>query len=154
MTAYGFKKNKCKEEVYTKDEIDKSLEAISNDVIKCKLKGDFAVLTGNMTLEANTGDNASEGICTDTELVIDYPEGFSADNCVVLSAGRKGTSNCYSYGWNNTVDSVSMVLGLEPFAVSLYGETSNDFSNKIRLMAGNLATNSKTISYKVVLMKV
>lgn len=137
---YGICENKCLKEVVPKTET--------------VVKGDFAVLNGNMTLAANTGDNASKGICEDTELVIDYPEGFNANNCVVLSAGRKGTSNCYSYGWNNNVDSVSMVLGLEPFTASLYGETSNAFSNKIRLMAGNLATNSKTISYKIVLMKV
>lgn len=118
-------------------------------------KDKYAVLTGSMTLNANTSENAMKGITTKTDLVLNYPEGFNSENCVVVSAGRQnGNFGSYGYGWNNYIDSMCMMCGIEPFSVSLYGTTTNNYSNKIRIWAGNLSSSEQIVKYKIVLMKI
>lgn len=123
--------------------------------IKAITRGDFAVITGNATLKANSSENAAEGYSTDTEIIIDYPAGFNRDNCVVISCGRTGSGKVmYSYGWKSyMIDSTDLYNGINTFIVSLYGQSSNSFSNKIRVMIGNLSTSTQNISYKIILMK-
>lgn len=72
MSVFGFCNNKCKHEIYTKEETYSKEEVYS--------KGDFAVLTGiipglsynDKTYKQNT--------------VVNFPEGFTKNNCVVVSA--------------------------------------------------------------------
>lgn len=120
-----------------------------------KLKGDFAVLTGNATLTANTSEKAVENTCTFTELTLNYPAGFNKDNCVVVSFGRQNTSNYgYSYGWNSKIDSMDNLMGVLPMRITLFGTSTTQWANKIRVQFGNLTTESHTIAYKIILMKI
>lgn len=119
-------------------------------------KDNFAIIEGNLTLEASSSENAVNYISKKTEKVIDYPKGFNKENCVVISYGKTGTANqMRTYGWvNNHIDATEMLLGLDTFYVALYGEASNSFSNKIRIIIGNLSTSPKDIQYRIVLMKI
>ena len=124
--------------------------------IKNVSKKDFAVITGSMQLQANSSENALEGRSTVTETNIDYPNGFNKDNCVVVSYSRTGSGKVmYSNGWKNGgTDALDMYNGIDTFTVSLYGTTSNTYSNKIRVIIGNLSTSVQNIDYKIVLMKI
>lgn len=64
-----------KKDVYTKTESDNLLndKANSTDLIKYKLNGDFAVLTGTADFSSRNSKNIS------------YPEGFTKDNCIAIS---------------------------------------------------------------------
>lgn len=113
-------------------------------------------LTGNLELAANTSDNAANGYCKFTEISIDYPVGFSRDNCIVIAYNRK-TVRSSGYGWNNYPNSTDMYEGTLPLTIGLYGNDSSiasAYRNKIRIRAGNLSTQSQTITYEVVLMKI
>lgn len=62
----------CMEEGMTKEEINTKFT-------DCKVKGDFAILTGQITLpEANSGS-------TNANVKLSYPTDFTKDNCVVVS---------------------------------------------------------------------
>lgn len=125
------------------------------DANSYKLNGDFAVLTGTVKLNANTSENATENVCTYTNLELNYPTGFNKDNCVVISCGRQNTSNYgYAYGWNNKIDSTSSMSGILPIRISLFGASTLQWANKIRVQFGNLTTESHTITYKIILMKI
>lgn len=65
--TYGFCESKCKHEVYTKD--------------------DFTILRGAIDVKAESGAIAS-GV-----VEIEYPEGFTVDNTVVLSIGARSGDN-------------------------------------------------------------
>lgn len=115
---------------------------------------DFAILTGTMTLDANSSEGALEGICKNSEITVNYPNGFNKDNCVVCSVCRSGV-NCFGFGWTDRVDAMNIFNGVEPINVVLYDKNANEnFKNKIRVIAGNLSTSEETITYKIVLMKI
>ena len=102
-----------------------------------KQKDDFVIITGNVTIAAN-----------DTGLVnINYPEGFNADNCVPITCGLQIIANKgYNYvGYNK--DSGSILT-------NAYDRRLNLTSSNILFMIDNPNTSAKTISYKIVLMKV
>lgn len=148
MSVFGFCNNKCKHEVYTKDETY-TKEEINNSLAECKLKGDFAVLTGSIECSGNLNENAASGICTFTNVDVDFPEGFTSENCIVTSiGGRNLAGTAYSYSIGGVTNSQDMAWGTEPIRVSL------GVNSKIKIGAGNLAENSKTRHYKVVLMKI
>ena len=118
-------------------------------------QSNIAVLTGNISLQANTTDNASKGVCKFSETCMNYPSGFTKDNCVVIYYGRQNNQQS-STGWNNYIDSTDMLIGTLPLRVVLYGNDSSinsNYKNKIRIMAGNYATNATTCTYKIVLLK-
>lgn len=136
---------------------DKTINAPSIHAVEqnYKLKGDFAVIDGTMELEANTSERALEGLTTRTSTSIDFPTGFNADNCVLISAGRYGSADgMISYGWSEKIDAMDMYNSIEPFKVSLNKTNVTPYSEKIKIEAGNLSTNLRTLHYKIVLMKV
>lgn len=142
--VYGRCENKCLVEVAPKD--------------KTVLKDNIAVIMGKMTLEANTGDNAMNGITTRTEKLIDYPEGFNSENCIVISCSRQGNYQesgypIWGYGWSDNVESMDTYNGITPFGVGLYPQTNTSYSNKIRIFVGNLLTTAQEVEFKLVLMK-
>lgn len=118
-------------------------------------QNEFAILSGEMVLEANTSEQASEYICQKSSIILDYPKGFNKDNCVVVSIGRSGV-DCISYGWTTPVSAENIFNGVEPISVILYDNNSSttDFKNKIKIIVGNLSTHEQTITYKIVLMKI
>ena len=136
---------------------DKTINAPSIHAVEqnCKLKGDFAVITGTMDLDANSSEQALNNKVTTTSKTIDYPQGFNANNSVLLSYGRKDGDNFgTSYGWTNYITSSEMLRGIVPMNVQLFGESTTDYANKILIQMGNMNTSTKTVTYKIVLMKV
>lgn len=118
-------------------------------------QSNIAVLSGTMTLTANTQEKANEDMVTWTEKTINYPSGFTKENSVVISVGVQVNTNFgYTYGWTNYMDGLDVVLGLNPARITLYGESTTSYANKIRLQIGNKTTSSGTVDYKVILMKV
>jgi hypothetical protein len=121
----------CKYPAYDKEEID-------NLFYK---KNDFAVLTGQIVMTNNTGT-----------IEVNYPEGFTRGNCVVLSYGLSresgsGTTGNVSFGYGiNTVD---FVRGSLTRNVSL--KDSNIEISVFNPVSEN--TTEYTYNYKVVLMK-
>lgn len=118
-------------------------------------KNDYAVITGSMVLDANTQENAVNGKTTKTATAIDFPSGFNADNCVIVSAGRYGTAQgMITYGWSDYLSSMDLFFGNVPFSISLNKTNTTAFSEKIRIEAGNLTTSQQTMYFKIVLMKI
>lgn len=118
-------------------------------------QNNIAIITGTLKLKANTSELAIENRCTYTDIKINYPNGFAADNCVVISYGRQNNSNFgYAYGWDNYIDSMDSLLGIVPMRINLYGDSTTEYANKIRLQIGNLTTNEVSVPYKIVLMKI
>lgn len=118
-------------------------------------QNNIAIITGTLKLSANSEEQALNNHCTYTDTKISYPEGFSADNCVVISYGRQHNSNFgYAYGWDNYLDSMDFLIGILPMRINLYGNSSTEYANKIRLQMGNMTTKEVEIPYKIVLLKI
>lgn len=90
----------------------------------------FGVVTGNVTLENGAGLAR-----------VDYPEGFTKDNCVVISAGCQYAS--------------TGVIGFG-FVQSTFGTGATLSGNKIAFVANSIDEigPSGTYPFKVVLMKI
>ena len=111
----------------------------------------FAVLTGNMTLEANSQSEFEAGNQKQTQLLINFPSGFNKDNCVCIAFGMKTDSaKNYSYGISSSISNQA-ALGSYPRHAVLGGSTDN---TKIALQVWQSATCSKKVYYKLVLMKI
>ena len=121
----------------------------SKDIEITTTQNNFAVIEGNLQCNANTQDS-SKGECTFTATTVNYPSGFTKDNCCVISLGGKGTTASnrgYGYAVGGITDAIDLAVGTEPKRVIL----ENDC---IRIQIGNLATESKDKSYRIVLMKI
>lgn len=120
--------NMCMVEGVTKEEYD-------SKVGDCKLKSDFAVLTGSMTVEPSSSEVVD----------IDYPTGFNKDNCVVISTmtttGAAYMNDIYIYPYGAMVGSEN-------------GLRVNLGINKVQISIDSNASKNMTFNYKVVLMKV
>lgn len=116
-----------------------SKEEFNSKIVNYKLKDDFAILTGSMTVEAGASDAPTNAI-----LDVNYPSGFDKSNCVVLSTMTTDTiptSTTYSYPHNLNVLDSEMKL------------TVRLASDVIQISVGN-TTSAKTFKYKIVLMKI
>lgn len=137
----------------TSDKITSSqAQTIANNAVASyKLKGDFAVINGSMTLAANTQANLDLGASQQTMINIDFPSGFNKDNCVCLAFGVKGVENRnYAYGYNSS-GSLGMLRGTVERTITL-GALAD--ATKIGVEAYNMATSEKTLWYRIVLMKI
>ena len=109
-------------------------------------KNDFALLTGQITLAAAETVEKSKL----TYLEIPYPDGFTKDNCIVISCGLShvGDTAFYSFGYNDkSYFNILVLSGAIPRNVIL-----ND--NEIMLQCFNSATQEAPYTYKIVLMKI
>lgn len=114
----------------------------------------FVTIIGKATLTANTQEKATNNKCTFTDIKINYPQGFTAENCIVTSYSRQHNSNFgFSYGWDNYLESMDNLIGIVPMRITLFGDSTTEFANKIRLQIGNLSTSEADISFKITLMK-
>lgn len=97
-----------------------------------KLKGDFAVITGSVTIENGTGS-----------VNVNYPSGFKQNNCVPIAGGTKYSANLNRIAFGGVQGTfytgVYLNSGNITFAVSPF-ETG--------------VGPSGTYNYKIVLMKV
>lgn len=127
---------------YTSNDIDLMFD-------NYKLKDDFAIITGSMTLDPNTSETLNADKWTQTIKNISYPTGFNKDNCVPISIGGEGnTANGMSYGFTSGIGNALTVMN------NAFPRTVNLTSSNIVLRVGNYSTDSKTYNYKIVLMKI
>lgn len=110
-----------------------SLNAVSTELTKYKLNGDFAVVTGTITL--NNGTGAESGVT--------YPTGFNSSNCVVISA---------QFARGETYSPVEFVcISGCVMGVKLY---SNGIGIVIQNLGDVTGGPTGTVPFKVVLMKI
>lgn len=159
-----YTKHYIDENIYTKENVEAKLSEksntshshderyyteteVNNKLASYKLKGDFAVITGSVTLAAN--EDISNNVAKQTTWNVDYPSGFSKDNCVCIAfGGNKATNKGYGYGHLIESDlALATATGVFPRAVVLN-------SDNIYCTALNPAGNANTFNYKIVLMKV
>jgi len=122
--------------------IENGLEEAHNNFANYKLNGDFAIVTG--TIECTNTENY-------TNKTIDYPTGFTKDNCVVVSFGSGGQSYNggyagLSYGFNYST-TTGYLTGAQDRNVFLN-------SDNITIMYYNPTPNQITYDYQIVLMKI
>ena len=157
---------RCKYDVYTKERTDELLEvkanseevnatmgtkANSEDVYTKEEatttflgKGDVAVLTGNLKIE---GDNAV------AVASIKLPEGFTKENCLLISIMSEPILN--GQGGMYYLNNVQPLFG--EVSVNLTGNSTGDYVAVTFYRKGNLnqvETIYYEINYKVVIMKI
>ena len=125
-----------KEDFNTKiTELNSAISELNTKITNCKLKGDFAILSGSMTAEANT----------ESVTYVNYPTGFNSSNCVVLSSmTTKGGSFSSYYTYPYDVMGTNAEKGLR---VYLHGDN-------VQISIDNNTETNRTFEYKVVLMKI
>ena len=100
--------------------------------------GKTAKITGSMTIEANSNKSVT----------INYPSGFTKDNCYVVACGIQATEN---RGYNFIgiyKDSLSLLM-------NAYHRYVNTTDSGINLIVENPNTSSsRTVTYKILLMKI
>ena len=131
----------CKYPAYDKNEVDELLKKKTG-------KSDYSIITGTITLTANTDENVADNYMMVTTKEIDYPDGFNDSNCVVVAFGVKTSANTgYHFGnLPDTLISAGLFTGLLPGKIWLN-------EGKLRVDMWNPSTTEKSIDYKIVLMK-
>lgn len=129
----------CKYPAYDKEEVDNLLKDKANNVDVYK-KGDFAILTGEITLADGIGS-----------ITTDYPEGFTQDNCFVLSHGQSKKAE--------TLESINFGYGKRPIDYTRGSITRNVAlkSDNIEISIANSYLEDEgnlTYNYKILLMKI
>lgn len=123
----------------------------SGNVTITTTQGNIAVITGSMTLEANSQQNFESGVKKQTLKDIDFPEGFNKDNCVCIAFGiKRFTEKNYNYGTGDSAP-YNATTGAYDRNIVLGSSTDN---SKINLSIWQLMTSSTTIYYKIVLLKI
>lgn len=111
----------------------------------------FKVLIGQITLEASDGTTPKK-----SGIMINFPAGFNAENCVVIGAMTGNVNVNWGTGWNyeSSSNSGDLFDKIFPISVSLYGNNmSENLRNKIRINVVSRMTSVQTINYKIILMK-
>lgn len=138
--------------------INDSLDTIGNNLTNLSdnvyVKDNYAILEGEVTLDANSGDNLAQGDlmgcneATRTITGLSYPTGFTMDNCICIALL---VSNYNKDRWSNFAqDSVSVS------ARNLTGAIPRDVvlkSDGIDLHISNFVTQTISVKYKLVLLK-
>ena len=126
------------------DELQEELDSVE-DGSAYRLKGDFAVLTGTITMpEAN--DAALNGTAE-----VNYPSGFNKDNCVVVSILSHNSvhTDWWATPTSNEQVTTTMIRGNGNTSVVLKPDKVSISSFK-----ANKAQSRDDVSYKITLMKV
>lgn len=114
-------------------------------------QSNIAVLTGTMTLEANSQESFAAGDKKQTLKQINFPTGYNKDNCVCIAFGiKRFEEKNYCYGAGGSVSIQSVIASYERAIV--LGATED--STKININVWQAMTSSTTIYYKIVLMKI
>lgn len=136
MTTYGFKKNKGKHEVYTKDEAD----------VRYVLRDNFAIINGRITISCTESTSISGNVD------VNYPKGFTKNNCVVLNTmSREKTLNeTIGYSDGIGVSSNAALRGAIPHFTTL---KDNAITVRYEKEFMSNTTQTYTIEFKIILMK-
>lgn len=106
-------------------------------------KDDTAIIEGEMTLQ---DVNQQGGSFSTTTKIINFPNGFTKDNCFVSSIGTKYTKEGFGYGTFAEYDVFTLDDNIIPFRVMFKN------NNTMQLNADNIY-NEITIKYQIVLEK-
>ncbi len=110
----------------------------SGNVVIETAQANIAVITGSFSIEASTAKKVK---------TISYPNGFTSNNCTVISFGTYyHSSKGYSFGHHSN-DSIGLLLATNDRDITLC-------SDGIELWYNNIVTDSVTIYYQVVLLKI
>lgn len=126
--------------------ITSSISTLSSNAIQ---KGNIKVLTGSVTLDANSSGNVTNKALTYTDKNISFPSGFNKDNCIVIAfaSTTNESSRGLNYGQGGAYDTVNTLIGSVPRDAILK-------SDGITLKFGNFSTSTLSINYKLYLMKI
>lgn len=120
----------------------------SGNVTITTTQANIAVLTGTLVKD---GDNLTASI--------NYPAGYSKNNCVILAAeiigGTTSSGDIYTVG--TAFSSVDMVRGGVSCAVSLMTDQISIFARQVLLNDGTAPVITETTSaskYRIVLLKI
>lgn len=108
----------------------------------------ISILEGSVTLNAS-----SDGEPLQTSWELDFPSGYSSENCICIGFGtssKSSTLDGYSYGTGFT-DVTGIVTGEIPRSIKL-GELKN--LTKIECKAYNILQEKTTLRYRIVLLKI
>ena len=123
--------------------MEQGIKEAHDNFANYKLKGDFAVIDGTIECTTPTGRTSKD---------IEYPNGFTKDNCVVIAIGMGGQAFAFgtaglAYGYSYTSPQMGLLAGAQDRYVILD-------DNHITISCYNPSNNAFTYNYKLVLMKI
>lgn len=125
MSVFGFKSNKCKKEVYAKE--------------------DFAVVTAKVTPSNEVTDEYYIGSTS-----VPFPSGFNKDNCCVVSVMYKNGISFMNYVHGYAIETGGAIKSI---VVSLGKATGEDNNNIYVQVDGDWASTQEH-TVKILLMKI
>ena len=120
----------------------------SRNVTITTTQANIAVLTGTLPHDG-----------TSTDITINYPSGYTRDNCVVIAKeGKRGTSSDI-YTTGTTFDTINYIKGGLALSVSLQDTYITIRAKNINLTDGDTAmvkpiAADTTFGYRIVLLKI
>ena len=112
-------------------------------------KDNFAIITGSIECDAATDEDRYKLTNKD----INFPTGFTSENCVVVSVGANNMTNkgySYTQGFKSELTALDMSWATEGIKVML-GYNNTEI---IKISAVNITKQTATKKYKIVLMKI
>lgn len=119
--------------------------------------GNVNIVTTQANIAVLTGTLPHDG--TSTDITINYPSGYTRDNCVVIAKeGKRGTSSDI-YTTGTTFDTINYIKGGLALSVSLQDTYITIRAKNINLTDGNTAmvkpiAADTTFGYRIVLLKI
>lgn len=117
-------------------------------------QANIAVITGQMTVNANSASGIQNNTVGLTNTSINYPQGYTWKNCVVIATGliNQLYESDKGYAYGDTFSSNTFTQGQLSGAVTRSVDLQPE---KILLTIGNFNNNTSYVyKYKIVLMKI
>ena len=118
---------------------------------KVVYKDNFAILNG--IIPANTGSNSY------SQIEINYPTGYTKDNCVIIASEFNNSNSNTTYSTGTILNVGSYVIGAVPASISLKDNKIDIRISNVYAVSGDPAAVyvqkiAVPIKYKIVLMKI
>lgn len=126
------------------DQIKQELASVEDGSLYL-LKANMAVITGTASFDTN--GNAT----------VNYPEGFTKNNCVVISFMTEGIGAAKALAAGSTFDSANMIVGSVPKSITLSDSHINISIRNISIINDSnpaVGNSYPDMNYKIVLMKI
>lgn len=126
------------------DQIKQELASVEDGSLYL-LKSNIAVITGTASFDTN--GNA----------IVNYPDGFTKNNCVVISFMTEGLGTAKTLATGSVFDSSNVIVGSIPKYIALGDSNIIININNIAIINGSSPTVGSTypdMNYKIVLMKI
>ncbi len=123
--------------------IQEELESIK-DGSAYVLNSKFTTLQGNFNISAKSRGS----------IYVDFPNGFTRENCAAISVGGKFNDNSIGFAFGTDNETGNLANSAISTNVTLGLASNTEFENKINIEAYNPKSNEVTFNYKVILMKI